>query len=62
MAEYILGSGEVDARRPLFASTDDPPRGLTVKRARDVVRDACRRAGIAPVTAHVLRHTAATEM
>ena len=62
VAEYILGCGGVDARGPLFVSADDPPRALTVKRARNVVRDAWRRAGIAPVTAHVLRHTAATEM
>lgn len=62
VAEYILGGAGVGAHGPLFVSADDPPRPLTVKRARDVVRDACRRAGIVPVTAHVLRHTAATEM
>jgi site-specific recombinase XerD len=62
VAEYILGSGRVDPRGPLFITTDDPPRALTVKRARDLVRNACRRADIDPVTAHVLRHTAATEM
>ena len=62
VAEYILGSSRVEGHGPLFVSSDDPPRALTVQRARALVRAACHRAGIPPVNAHVLRHTAATEM
>ncbi len=62
IAEYILGGRRLDRSGPLFIGADGPPRTLTVKRVRAVVRDACRRAGISSVSTHVLRHTAATEM
>lgn len=60
VAEHILDRGP--AGGPLLLSADDPPKALSVKRAERIVRNACRRAGIAPVTPHNLRHTAATEM
>jgi site-specific recombinase XerD len=39
-----------------------PHRGLTSGGVSAIVRAACVRAGLAEVTAHRLRHTAATEM
>lgn len=62
IAAYILGGRPLERQGPVFLSTDDPPRPLTVKRARAAVHDACGRVGISPVGAHVLRHTVATEM
>jgi integrase/recombinase XerD len=62
VAEYILGSRPGEPHGRLFVGAETPPRPLTPKRARAALQEACRRAGLAPVGAHVLRHTAATEM
>lgn len=62
IAAYILGGRTVQRAGRLFVSGDDPARALTAKRARAALREVCRRADIVPVGAHVLRHTAATEM
>lgn len=62
IAGYLLGGTRLDRSGPLFLSRGGLARPLTVKRLRAVVHDACRRAGIPPVSTHALRHTAATEM
>ncbi len=62
VANYILGGRPGEPCGLLFVGAETPPRPLTPKRARTALREACLRAGLAPVAAHVLRHTAATEM
>ncbi len=48
--------------RALFITVCAPLTGISRGCVTDVVRYACMRAGIAPVGAHRLRHTAATEL
>jgi len=48
--------------RALFITAHAPLRGITSPCVTDVVRYACMRAGIAPVGAHRLRHSVATEL
>jgi integrase/recombinase XerD len=48
--------------RPLFVRVKAPHRALTPGGVTQVVVAAARRAGLPPVTAHRLRHTAATEL
>jgi integrase/recombinase XerD len=47
--------------RCVFVRLLAPSRGLTARGVADVVAAACRRAGLARIGAHRLRHTAATE-
>jgi integrase/recombinase XerD len=46
----------------VFVAVRAPHRPLTPRTVSRVVADAARRAGVSGVTAHRLRHTAATEM
>ena len=62
VAEYVLGGRPTERQGRLFISAGDPPQCFSAKRVRAALRETCRRAGITPITAHVLRHTAATEM
>lgn len=48
--------------RPVFVRLKAPHRALTPGGVTQVVVAAARRAGLGPVTAHRLRHTAATEL
>jgi integrase/recombinase XerD len=48
--------------RPVFVRVKAPHRALTPGGVTQVVVAASRRAGLPPVTAHRLRHTAATEL
>ena len=48
--------------RAVFLRSLAPAGPVTRKTVHSVVSSACRRAGVAPVAAHRLRHTAATEM
>ncbi|MGH2604625.1 MAG: tyrosine-type recombinase/integrase, partial [Dehalococcoidia bacterium] len=48
--------------RALFLRSRAPHRALTTTGVTSVVRHACERAGLAPVGAHRLRHSAATAM
>ena len=48
--------------RSVFLRVNAPRGGLRAGGVRAVVHDACVRAGLAPVGAHRLRHTAATAM
>ena len=62
LAAYLRrGRGEV-AGRSAFVRVKAPHGPLTSKAVQGVVHDACVRAGVAPVGAHRLRHTAATDM
>ena len=46
----------------MFTQVRAPQRGLSTSGVSAIVRAACRRAGLTEVTAHRLRHTAATRM
>jgi integrase/recombinase XerD len=48
--------------RPVFVRVKAPHRALTPGGVTQVVVAAARRAGLPPITAHRLRHTAATEL
>ena len=48
--------------RPVFVRVKAPRRALTPGGVTQVVVAAARRAGLPPITAHRLRHTAATEL
>ena len=48
--------------RALFLKVIAPAGALAPGAVRRMVRDACERAGVPPVGAHRLRHTAATGM
>lgn len=62
LAGYLRrGRPRVNSRR-LFLRAKAPIAGLTGDGVTKVVHSACRRAGLPPVGAHRLRHTAATEM
>jgi integrase/recombinase XerD len=62
VADY-LRRGRVSATdRSLFQRVNAPSGPLRAAGVGAVVHDACVRAGLAPVGAHRLRHTAATEM
>jgi integrase len=47
--------------RRVFLSARAPVRELSASAVRSVVRRACRRAGVAPVGAHRLRHMVGSE-
>ena len=48
--------------RSVFTRVRAPRRGLSAGGVSAIVRQSCRRAGLPPVGAHRLRHTAATQM
>jgi site-specific recombinase XerD len=63
ISAYVLGGRPRRPCRRLFLRARAPLDGeLTSSAVKGIVRKACRRAGVAPVGAHRLRHTAATAM
>jgi len=62
IAGYLRsGRPEADCRS-VFLRCYAPRRGLSVPAVSGIVYDACDRAGIARISAHRLRHTAASQM
>jgi integrase/recombinase XerD len=62
LAEYVRDDRPRVERRAVFVAVNAPHGPLTPATVSRVVADAARRAGVSGVTAHRLRHTAATEM
>lgn len=63
LVAYIENGRPVNVQsRSLFIYAIAPYRSLNVGGVASLVRDASRRAGIGQISAHRLRHTAATEM
>jgi integrase/recombinase XerD len=50
------------ASRRVFLASRAPGGGLSAAAVKEIVRQRCRAAGLAPFGAHRLRHTAATQM
>ena len=62
IAGYLRsGRPEADCRS-VFLRCYAPRRGLSAQAVSGIVYDACDRAGIARISAHRLRHTAASQM
>jgi integrase len=62
LADYLSRARPRGFGRTVFLRAQAPLDGLSGDAVSEVVVRACRRAGIAPVRAHRLRHTIATEM
>src|SRR5262249_5879139 len=63
LAGYLAGARPDTAQgRAVFIRLKAPHRGLTTAAVSNIVRRACRRAGLPDVGAHCLRHSAATAM
>jgi site-specific recombinase XerD len=62
LAEYVREDRPRVETRVVFVAVRAPHRPITPRTVSRVVADAARRAGVSGVTAHRLRHTAATEM
>jgi integrase/recombinase XerD len=63
LAGYLRGGRAAGAPgRRVFLRSRAPGGGLSAGGIKAIVRQACRRAGIAPAGAHRLRHSAATGM
>jgi integrase len=59
---YLRRGRPATIRREVFVTSRAPTRGLTRGAVSEIVRHACRRAGIPEVGAHRLRHMAACAM
>lgn len=62
LANYLQRGRPKTSRREVFLRAKAPFGGLTREAVSGIVRRACSRAGIAPIGAHRLRHTAACGM
>ncbi len=62
LADYVQRARPPSEHRALFLRVLAPHRGVTTGALIVIVQSACRRAGIAPVAAHRLRHTVASDL
>lgn len=62
LADYVRRARPTSEHRALFLRVLAPHRGLTTGGLIMIVRSACRRAGIAPIAVHRLRHTVASDL
>ena len=62
LAEYVRDDRPRVEGRAVFVAVNAPHGPLTPATVGRVVANAARRVGVSDVTAHRLRHTAATEM
>lgn len=62
VAAYLAGGRPASGCRQVFLRANAPAAPLTRSGVSDIVRRACTRAGLPPVGAHRLRHTAACQM
>lgn len=62
LVAYLAGGRPQVGCRAVFLRVHAPITSMTSSNVSELVRRACRRAGIAPVSAHRLRHSAATTM
>jgi site-specific recombinase XerD len=62
LVAYLRDSRPPSACRALFLRVHAPVTGLSAGGVGHAVRRACARAGVAPVGAHRLRHSAATQL
>jgi len=62
LVAYLAGGRPQVECRAVFLRVHAPITSMTYSNVSELVRRACRRAGIAPVSAHRLRHSAATTM
>lgn len=62
LAAYLMNGRPRTDSRALFLRVAAPLRAMTASNVSEIVRSACRRAGVPPARAHRLRHSAATAM
>ena len=62
LAAYLMQGRPRAESRALFLRMSAPISAMTASNVSEIVRCACRRAGVAPASAHRLRHSAATQM
>jgi integrase/recombinase XerD len=62
LADYLKGGRPTTTSRRLFRQVVAPHGDLSPGAVKEVMRSACRRAGLTPMGPHRLRHTAATVM
>ena len=62
LVAYVTGGRPHAACRHLILTSYAPPRGIHPSSITSIVYRACRRAGLAPVGGHRLRHALASEM
>lgn len=62
LVAYLTGDRPHASCRTLFLRVHAPITGMTSSNVSELVRRACRRAGVPVVSAHRLRHSAATAM
>lgn len=62
LVAYLRRGRRRSRHRSVFLGVRAPFAAMTAAGIKQVVRQACWRAGVAPIGAHRLRHTAATEM